>query len=442
MVGRDSPVDRAFAMREAAISAANTGDWQQATAWFDEAQKAATKLESEDMQAMAVGLEADTAVAALKAGNTQDALRKMAGCLVNLAKLKPDISLRTAYCHRVVRHTVLWMDSQLDERETLIDGKPIVMLPGTCSNPDPPASIAELPLGPLDMAWYMLAEAEVSSGYDVNIASSLRKRLSNGPIIFLEVSLRTRRISVSIKESDSASFSLHLADYLAAMEYMRTEGKKLRESFDVMTPQRGEIPSLPSGRFTEATITGVAEDAMLGFVMSALFREAADPTAALGASLSRSLGEQFPGKTVVDALQGNDASLGQLEQAVVRAIKAFRSDAHIEPRLAWEMGLRFFEKSRRSNFRGPLLSMLAAWLRRQWQQIIAEETFRLSRPMQTVPGIKAILAKAQDDEPFVAELLLSTSEAVGSPLGASYENLLKKIAQRKIQASAESTTHS
>ena len=231
IVGRDSPVDRAFAMREAAISAANTGDWKQATAWFDEAQKAAVKLESADMQAMAVGLEADTAVAELKTQSVEVSLRDMAGCLVNLAKLKPDISVRTAYCHRVVRHTVLWMDSQLDERDTLIDGKPILMLPGTCSNPDPPASIAELPLGPLDMAWYMLAEAEVSSGYDVNIANLLRKRLSDGPIIFLEVSLRTRRIFVAIKEGDSGSFSSHLAEYLAAIEYMRSEGKKLRESF-------------------------------------------------------------------------------------------------------------------------------------------------------------------------------------------------------------------
>ncbi len=41
VVGRDSPVERAFAMREAAISAAKTNDWAQAEAWFGEAGKAA-----------------------------------------------------------------------------------------------------------------------------------------------------------------------------------------------------------------------------------------------------------------------------------------------------------------------------------------------------------------------------------------------------------------
>jgi hypothetical protein len=67
-VGRDSPIDRAFAMREAAISAAKTEDWKQAEAWFGEAQKAAATVQTKEMQAMAIGLEADRAVAAFKIG--------------------------------------------------------------------------------------------------------------------------------------------------------------------------------------------------------------------------------------------------------------------------------------------------------------------------------------------------------------------------------------
>src|ERR1700757_453668 len=50
VVGRDSPVERAFAMREAAISAAKTKDWVQAEAWFGEAEKAAAKAGTSDMQ--------------------------------------------------------------------------------------------------------------------------------------------------------------------------------------------------------------------------------------------------------------------------------------------------------------------------------------------------------------------------------------------------------
>ena len=151
LIGRDSQIDRAYALREGAISAAKTDDWAQASAWFGEAEKAAAASDMRDMQTMAVGLEADRAVAILELGNVEEALRTMASCLTRLSKIDPAESLRAAYCHRVVRHTVLWMESKIEKREAFIDGKPIEMLPGTCSNPQPPASITELPIAPLDL---------------------------------------------------------------------------------------------------------------------------------------------------------------------------------------------------------------------------------------------------------------------------------------------------
>ena len=142
--------------------------------------------------------------------------------------------MRAGYSHRVVRHTVLWMESQIDRRDTLIDGKPIGMLPGTCSNPEPPTSIVELPLGPLDLAWYMLAEAEISSGCDVGILKCLRSRLKDGPILMMEVKLRTRRLTMDVRNSDSASFACHLLDYLAGMEYLRGQDEAAREAFSAL----------------------------------------------------------------------------------------------------------------------------------------------------------------------------------------------------------------
>ena len=147
VVGRNNPVERAFAMREAAISAAKTNDWAQAEAWFGEAEKAAITVETSDMQIIAVGLEADRAVALLEIDKVDAALQTMASCLTRLANIDPEKSLLAAYCHRVVRHTVLWMQSRIDGEKRLIKGEPIEMLPGTCSNPEPPASIKELPLG-------------------------------------------------------------------------------------------------------------------------------------------------------------------------------------------------------------------------------------------------------------------------------------------------------
>jgi hypothetical protein len=94
VVGRDSPVERAFAMRQAAISAAKTNDWVQAEAWFGEAEKAAIAAGTDDMQIMAVGLDADRAVALLESGEVEAALQTMASCLTRLAKIDPEESLR------------------------------------------------------------------------------------------------------------------------------------------------------------------------------------------------------------------------------------------------------------------------------------------------------------------------------------------------------------
>ena len=65
-----------------------------------------------------VTLEADRAVALLNNGDAAGALESMASCLIRLAEINPDGSLRAAYYHRVVRHAVLVQPSDLaDHRE-------------------------------------------------------------------------------------------------------------------------------------------------------------------------------------------------------------------------------------------------------------------------------------------------------------------------------------
>jgi hypothetical protein len=427
VVGRDSPVERAFAMREAAISAAKTNDWAQAEVWFGEAEKAAMTAETNDMQTMAVGLEADRAVALLENGKVEAALETTASCLTRLAKIDPEESLRAAYCHRVVRHTVLWMESKIDKEERLVDGKPIGMLPGTCSNPEPPASIKELPLGPLDLAWYMLAEAEISSERDVSIVKSLRSKLKDGPILFMEVMLRDRWITMDVLNSDSASFVRHLLDYLAGMEYLRGQGQASREAFSALAPPRGEVPPLSGRDLSKPMVVGVAEDAVVAFGMAAALRGAADPAVELQKDFTDIIGENYPGKPIVDKWCGADVPLAPLDKTVTEATTLMRSTTHLEPRKLWEVGLRLFEKARQSKFRTTLVPLLANWLAEEWKRIIANETFRLTRPMQTVPAIEASLAGSRKDEALIASLLLTGAEAVGSPLAAAYEKLLKEI---------------
>jgi len=319
------------------------------------------------------------------------------------------------------------MDSKIDKRETLIDGKPIMMLPGTCSNPEPPASIVDLPLGPLDLAWYMLAEAEISSGRDVGIVRTLRSRLKDGPILVMEVSLRTRRIIRDVLNSDSAGFAQHLLYYLAAGEYARGQDQAARDAFSALAPPRGEIPILSSDGLGHPMLEILAVDALIFFGMAAALRGAPDPAMELQKNLSEIVGEKYPGKAIVDHWHGADVPVAPLDKMVSEAIALMRSGVHPQPRRVWEIGLRLFEKLRQSNFRNVLAPLLADWLREHWKRIVANKTFRLSRPMQTVPAIETSLVENKKSEAFTASLLLTSAEAVGSPLSAGYEQLLKEI---------------
>ncbi len=428
VVGQDSPVDRAFAMREASISAANTGEWAQAATWFEEAEKAAAVSGTDDMHVMAIGLEADRAVALLEAGRTEEALRTMASCLTRLSKLDPSRSLRAGYCHRVVRHAVLWMDTKIDNRETLIDGKPIQMLPGACSNPEPPASILDLPLASLDLTWYMLAEAEASYGGDAGIAKSLSSRLQAGPILLMETTLRHRRITRDIVNSNAADFSQHLLPYLGGMEFLRRQRQSGPDAFDAASPPRGEIPTLSDTELVQPSAVALAADALAAIAMASLFRGTHDPAQDLQRNLALASGDFFPGNELVKRWRETDLPPTNLDEIVIEGVAQLRSGEFLTPRQVWAIGLQFFEKIRQSGFRRALAPLLRDWLREQWKDIIANGSFRLSRPMQTVPAIEDSLAQNSKDEAFIATLLLASAEAVGSPLAAEYEMQLREIA--------------
>lgn len=430
-VGRESFVERAFAMREAAINAAKTDDWTQAEKWFLDGRTAAAASDLPDMRVMAVGLGADAAAAALKSGSVERALKGLAEALTALPSIDPDASLRAAYCHRVVRHTVLWTQAQIEKRETKIDGEPIGMLPGSCSNPEPPAAVRSLPLGPIDLAWYMLAEAEIASGVDIGLYASLRQRLAKGPVPVLEVSIRNALITKDVETVDAAKFSEHLSGYIDGMGFVQARGKALRASWNVLDPERGELPKFQVNDTTKAQVEALAADAILAFCSSAALSGKSDSFNSLEESLRTKLGGGYLGEGVFKRWRGEPDTLGDLDRVVVDTIKAVRANAHIAPGDTWGIALRLFEKAGHSNFKKLLIPRIAEWFRNAMRRIIAEESFRLSRPMQTVPEVEAVLANRTNDESFVASLLLAAADAVSAPLALAYREQLKKLTSVK-----------
>ena len=349
-VGVDDPVERAFALREAAISAAKCDEWSQAEQWFLDAQSAAKPVQVDDMRVMAVGLSADSAVAALETGDVGRALTRLAEAVEALANINPEATLRAAYCHRVIRHTVLWTQSRITGRAVQIGGRPIAMEAGTCSNPDPLPAIRELPLGHIDVAWYMLAETESAAGLDVGITATLDARLAQGPIPMTEVNLRTQTIQTDIARLDTDGFAAHFTKYVESMVYLSKEVARPRVPFDPVAPARGQIPELVKKEPFDPVVEQVAKDALLAYGICSALADRPEAMTELEAALEGQFSGPFPGKPVFDYWNEKSAFSAELDQTVVSIIKVLLQNEHIKPRAFWGGGATFFRADQSIQF--------------------------------------------------------------------------------------------
>jgi tetratricopeptide (TPR) repeat protein len=417
-VGLDNHIERAFALREAAITASKSGDWAQAETWFLNSKVAAAQSQLPDMIVMAIGLGADAAVAALQIGEVERALRGLSEALTALSSIDPALSLRAMYCHQIVRHIVLWVHAQITKNNAKIYGIAIAIEPGCCSNTEPKKAATERPLGSIDLAWYMLAEAELTSGKNIGIADNLNGSLKDGHIAQMEVSLRLKWLTRDITQMNAGSFAHHLWAHVEAILYISQLTEHQRGSFDVFEPARGDIPAVPRGNLSADFVSKIMIDATFAYVVAATCKHSVEALQQLESALRTEFGNDMPGGVLLARANGmiQVAAAVSFEEALIDAAKQFKSNAHATPKAYCIAGIRFFQQAKGSNFNNFLIPIIAAWQRSAWARIVTSETFNLSCPMQTAPLVKAALSLEGEDEIFLGALFLASANAAGVEL--------------------------
>ena len=416
-------------MRDAAISAAKCDDWPQAEKWFLDAQSAARLAHVGDMDVMAIGLGADAAVAAFKAGDVGRALSGLVEAVEALTEVNPEATLPAAYCHRVIRHTVLWMQSRIKGSNVKLEGQPITMEAGTCSNPNPLPAIRDLPLGHIDSTWYMLAEMDIAAGLDLGIVASLENRLKEGSIPVMEGRLHMELIQADIDRLDAAGFAAHFTPYVETSVYLKEAGIQLHKRFDPLSPERGQVPPLVKQVPFDPVAEQVAKDAILAYGIRSALARRAESMPELETALNVQTSGPFPGQFVFHHQNGKPDSLNELDQIILTIINDLLRQEYLNPKDFWMAGARFIAWINHSAFKILLTAHLVNWQKAGWKRILETESFRLSRPRQTVPQIEGILTKSSDDQTFIAKLLLATSEALGVSLSTAYRDSLLTMAE-------------
>jgi len=407
------PIDRVYMLREAGISAAETGNWSESQQWFIAARDAAAKVQLPAMKVMTIGLTADAGLAGYKAGRADEGLVMLNSALDRLTELDPGGSVSAGYCHRVVRHTVLWLFGQGIQESLEVDGQPAVMLPGMCSNPEP-TDLKDLPLASLDYARYMLAQAELELGVDAGIAAGLRVALGDRAIPAMEISLRYARICRAIRRLDVDDFLTCLPSWVDSQIYLKAHGAELRNQ-GPLEPVYGEIVGASEEDLKSPGGIFHTEDAIQGFGIVAALRSRPDALALLHARYNCDKREQAASQLTLALANGASTESGD-RIIVARAANFLAGRAGPAPEELFVGTVRFVQAANASNFRKFLLRELTPWVRSRWHDVTQNQRFRLRNPSATVAPIEEALNGQAGGMQYLGRLILAIEPAVSSRL--------------------------
>jgi tetratricopeptide (TPR) repeat protein len=418
-------VERGFIAREAGISAAETGDWKSAQIWFERARICFSAFDIGSLPSLKIGLRADAAQAAFKAGDAAGAIAGYAQALDELRDLDPDASLNAAYCHRVVRNAVLWL--MRETRGTPVDFEETVQPPGACSNPDPVEAIRELPLSPLDLGWYLLADAALDLG-QVQFFQSLYQRLGDGPILGLEVGRQKKFADHLLLTRDVAALVSALPRYGAGLAYLEDKGV-VQSVGDIMNPTRGMLPVCVLDGGESAAARRGAVDLAISFAMARAMEGDGDSVRALRAALE---GEEWTSvRGLARLMVGSEGEPHDLAELTATSIAAtIEADGlSVDPRVALAATIRFLLWVSQSEFKSRMKKPLQVWAVATWSVIVEQSRFRLRNPQKTVPVIDEALAVISDPLVHVARLALAAEAAVSLSVPENVRRMLSDLAR-------------
>lgn len=311
-------------------------------------------------------------------------------------------------------------------REPMQPGLVSDLPPGACSNPNPPGAILERSLGPLDLAWYLLAYAALDLD-NAQFFHSVHGRLADGPILPLEVTRARRWADHALVSGDADALATSVGPYVAGLAHLVADREGL-EKGDLLRPARGTPAPVPLDGTEPEAATRAVKDVFLSF---GVLRALEGNRMALG-KMREFVG---PGKLptlrkLVKLMAGAEGQAEDTAEAVASSIAQVIASGGtpVDPMVALAATGRFALWADGSEFKLTLAEPLAAWTARTWQTIVAEHRFRLRDPQITVSAIEAALAVDAAPLTFVASLALAAEPATRTRILGTARTELVRLA--------------
>ena len=375
-----SAVEKTFLGRDAAISAEREGDFATARMYYLYGSNAAKPHDTPDMVAMRIGLLADAALASWHKGDRVACLQGFAEVLRELNRLKSDETLRTAHCHALARHVLLWLDQEASgEKRLLRNGEDIQIYPGCVSNPEPHPEILSRSIVPIEMAWYMLATVESYAEMDVGISKNLDDILPNGPVIEGQVTLAPARMHCAFSTLNSKQFVLALNETISTLSFAQRGGGP-RKVFNFENVTYGRIPT--TGKEQQDELRDFAGQYVLLYCAISLFKGDAEEIAEVIQKVIDSPGFLVK-RELLERLQ-NAGPTSQFDTSFAQLIflecLALKTGKRGTPLQMFDLAVKTLQVARITGNYSLFSRKLLPWLTERWRYVWNHQRFLLNCP--------------------------------------------------------------
>ena len=419
-------IEKAFLGRDAAISAEKQGDFKTARRYYLYGSDAAKRSGVSDMVAMRVGLLADAALASWHDGSRLACLQDFLTVLEELNEFKPDDTLRTAHCHAVVRHVLLWFYQEATgEKLILDDGEAANIYPGCVSNPAPHAEIRDRYVIPIDMAWYMLAAVENHLVVDADITDNLERLLPNGPVLEGQLLLGSAKMHKALLRCDNDLFLSALRELIAYYSFVKANGGQMGLDYKNITYGTFPVPSQEQQEgFQELT-----EQFVLMYCAVCIFKGKFESIAALISELMDA--NEFSVRSV---LLERLRCAGPAEDfytyfafLIYNHTQATPETQNTSPQQVFEIALKTLQIAQQTRRLGSVSDALLPWLLERWAYIWERQRFLLNLPSLYQEAINSAIHREKNTK---LEKVIEVMTAILPTLGFGNQNQLAIILAR------------
>jgi hypothetical protein len=418
----DSPLDRALALREGAISAARASLFSDALRLFKKAGEALA-IDGQHMGQI-VAMQIESALVLWEMNDRPHAILILAGALDGVEELDPTTSRRNERAHQFARAAVGLFWHRLDPFSS---GPARNIAIGQASAPTGDEGLLGVDLKPLADNWRILALCEIEIGVDMGVEKrSLAKQTGSG-IPSVEMFIAMARYARAIVDGINLSETFRLG-LLATFAYWSVQ--KSRESV-------GQMVSTPSGSaetlqvLLKSGLTDLLNTIPVDLLIWQRFHGEWDAgfVDRVEAACKAAWGDSAAIADIMAAASNRAFSGTPSTTVALAASLAAMRDLRGSPRARFERDLLLVSHTAHSLARRMIEPIVVRIIADGWSEVVANESFALRLPIRYLPELEAAVGDLRSvGLKAAARLLLAAAPAVNVPLSPSWEQLLHQIA--------------